>query len=153
MDKVYNQKVNWECGNYTYLVILNHHWIEITEEQIVALPNFLSNVRATNILAWFWLKNITARIRSLTLAKNYLAKWYYIAGHTSLWNFQIGKKDPYYVTFDWDDDHFFVIKKYIPEKKSFLCQNSWWESYWIKWDFYIKEEDWKYLINPVRINI
>ena len=146
---VYKQKVAWECWNYTYLVILNNEWIQITEEQILALPNFLTNERAKNLLSVYikW----TAKMRTIQIAKNWLDKWCYIAGHTSRWNFEAGRKSPYFVTFDWDSDHFFVIKKYIPEKKAFLCQNSWGKEYGMNWDFYMKEEDWKYLINPVRV--
>lgn len=148
---VYNQKKAWECGNYAYLLAMQHAWSKVTEEQILALPHFLTHKRAKQFLTKAWYIKNTAKCISMKIGINYLRQWYYLVAQTSIGNFDKWRKHPHIVTFDWDADHFFVIKEYIPEMNMFLCQNSWGPKYGMNWDFYIEADSWGRLWDPVRI--
>ncbi len=142
---VYKQKVNGECGNYAFLTALEKAGSKVTEQQMVSLPHFLTDERAYNFMLKAWYIKDLARNRTITIAKNRLKKWMFVVAQTAVWNFSTGKKAPYIISFDSDQNHFFVIKEYIKETKLFLCQNCWWAEYGMKWDFFMREEDWKYL--------
>lgn len=146
---VYKQTVAWQCGNYAYLVALQHKWIQITEEEIIKLPNFLTHWRAKQFLSpW---KIETADCITTTIAKNFLKKWYLVT-YTANWDFAKAWKPPFILWFqDKKFSHFFVIKSFDYWKWLFVCQNSWWSTWGMWGDFYLKEQDFKRLFDVKRI--
>lgn len=146
---VYKQKVSWQCWNLAYLLACNKAWINITEEQILALPHFLTHTRAKNLLEPFWVK--VAECMTETIARNYLKKWFYLVSYIRVWDFSKAAKKPYILDFNWWSVHFFVIKEYNPETWLYRCQNSWWDKWWDWWDFYFHESNWKKLYDTQRV--
>ncbi len=138
---VYKQTVAWQCGNYAYLLALQHKWIQITEQDILDLPNFLTHTRAENFLKWKYIKWI-AKCITPTIAKNFLRNWEYLVAYVSTGDFRKAWKPPFILWFtDKIFAHFFVIKSFDIGKWLFICQNSWWSTWWMWGDFYLSESD------------
>jgi len=148
---IYKQKISWPCGNYAYLVALNKLWVNITEEEILKLGNFLTSTRALNYLHTLYPKIDLKRMATPKLIDLELSRGWYVVTWSGNMDFNIVRNPPYINSLQWTKSHFFLIVENLWDK--WKIQDSQWDKFADGGYWYLPKTLFKKLITPSRIII
>lgn len=146
---IYTQKIAWQCWQYAILNALQHMWVAITEEEILALGTMMGFLAMQNKLTKAWyIKSLTI-LWSEYLVDMWIKKQPLVAKLIKN-NFSSVHNPPYINDFKGTMWHFVCLIEDMGDKYRYIDQQ--WENFWDKWCWYILKSDFKNL-TVVKLNV
>lgn len=147
--EILNQGINGQCANFSYMWALMRmnplfDWKECFKKMN---GNFLTHEKASRWFTSQWYIKNTQQIERSQIS-GLLLKWIPIICSSSVANFSNASRSPFKITFDWKDQHFWIMEG--RKGNIITCVNSWGENWWDHGRFYMEntEENFRKLFTP-----